>query len=73
MALIADWGTGTAEAKALLQRVAAHKPDVLIHLGDVYYSGTTTENEQYLLGIVNEVFGRGADRPDAGLQHDRQP
>ncbi len=63
VALIADWGTGTAEAKALLQRVAAHKPDVLIHLGDVYYSGTTTENEQYLLSIVNEVFGRGADRP----------
>jgi hypothetical protein len=63
VALIADWGTGTAEAKALLERVAAHKPDVLIHLGDVYYSGTTTENEQYLLGIVNEVFGRGADRP----------
>jgi hypothetical protein len=63
VALIADWGTGTAEAKALLERVAAHKPDVLIHLGDVYYSGTTTENEQYLLALVNEVLGRGADNP----------
>jgi len=63
VALIADWGTGTAEARALLERVAAHRPDVLIHLGDVYYSGTTAENMKYFLGIVNEVFGRGADRP----------
>jgi 3',5'-cyclic AMP phosphodiesterase CpdA len=63
VALIADWGTGTAEARSLLERVAAHRPDVLIHLGDVYYSGTSTENAQYLLGIVNEVLGRGADRP----------
>jgi len=58
VALIADWGTGTAEARSLLERVAAHRPDVLIHLGDVYYSGTSTENTQYLLGIVNEVLGR---------------
>jgi hypothetical protein len=63
VALIADWGTGTAEARSLLERVAAHRPDVLIHLGDVYYSGTSTENTQYLLGIVNEVLGRGAANP----------
>jgi len=63
VALIADWGTGTAEAKALLQRVAAHRPDVLIHLGDVYYSGTTSENARYLLDLVNEVLGRGEDNP----------
>lgn len=63
VALIADWGTGTSDAKALLERVAAHKPDVLIHLGDVYYSGTTEENMKYFLSLVNEVFGRGADRP----------
>ena len=63
VALIADWGTGTADAKALLGMVAAHKPDVLIHLGDVYYSGTSDENMKYLLTMVNEVFGRGADRP----------
>lgn len=63
VALIADWGTGTADAKALLERVAAHEPDVLVHLGDVYYSGTSDENMRYLLTLVNEVFGRGADRP----------
>jgi hypothetical protein len=63
VALIADWGTGTPEAKALLEKVAAHRPDVLIHLGDVYYSGTETENMKYLLAMVNEVLGRGPSHP----------
>ncbi|HET9210195.1 MAG TPA: metallophosphoesterase [Thermoanaerobaculia bacterium] len=63
VALIADWGTGTPEARALLEKVAAHKPDVLIHLGDVYYSGTEGENMRYLLALVNEVLGRGPDHP----------
>jgi hypothetical protein len=63
VALIADWGTGTPEARALLQRVAAHRPDVLIHLGDVYYSGTENEYTQYLFNPINEVLGRGPDRP----------
>lgn len=63
VALIADWGTGTAEAIALLEKVAAHRPDVLIHLGDVYYSGTNSENERYFLDPINRVFGRGPGRP----------
>jgi hypothetical protein len=63
VALIADWGTGTAEARQLLEKVAAHQPDVLIHLGDVYYSGTASENTLYFLNLVNEVMGRGPDRP----------
>lgn len=63
VALIADWGTGTADAKTLLKMVAAHQPDVLIHLGDVYYSGTSDENMKYFLNVVDEVFGRGTDRP----------
>jgi Calcineurin-like phosphoesterase len=63
VALIADWGTGTPEARELLEKVAAHRPDVLIHLGDVYYSGTTEENANYLLDVVNQVFGRGAQLP----------
>jgi calcineurin-like phosphoesterase family protein len=63
VALIADWGTGTPEAEELLEKVAAHQPDVLIHLGDVYYSGTETENMKYLLDVVNQVLGRGPDRP----------
>jgi 3',5'-cyclic AMP phosphodiesterase CpdA len=63
VALIADWATGTAEARAVLEKVAKHQPDVLIHLGDIYYSGTMKEAEKYFLDIVNEVFGRGPARP----------
>jgi hypothetical protein len=39
VALVGDWGTGTSEATAVLQKIAEKKPDVVIHLGDVYYAG----------------------------------
>lgn len=41
--LIGDWGTGADPARRLLGLVEAQKPDVLIHLGDIYYSGTPEE------------------------------
>jgi hypothetical protein len=43
VALFADWGTGTAPAYDLIRRVLARQPDVLIHLGDIYYSGREPE------------------------------
>lgn len=43
VALVGDWGTGTQEAEDLLRLVAAKNPDVVIHLGDVYYAGTRKE------------------------------
>ena len=58
VALIGDWGTGTAEATALLTQVAAHKPDMLIHLGDVYYSGTPAECQDNFKNVIDRVFGR---------------
>jgi hypothetical protein len=58
VALIADWGTGTDAAVSLLQSVKQRSPDIVIHLGDIYYSGTETECDKVFLQIVNEVFGR---------------
>jgi hypothetical protein len=55
--LIADWGTGQPAAKALLQKVASHKPDAVIHLGDVYYSGTQVEVQNYFYAIWQPAFG----------------
>ncbi len=55
--LIADWGTGQPAAKALLQQVASHKPDVVIHLGDVYYSGTTNEVQNYFYALWQPILG----------------
>ena len=37
--LVGDWGTGTAAAIKVIEAAAAAKPDYLVHLGDVYYSG----------------------------------
>jgi hypothetical protein len=60
VALIADAGTGTPEAMALLEQVAAHQPDVVIHLGDIYYSGTQDECQKYFLDLCNQAFRRDA-------------
>lgn len=54
---IADWGTGQPAAKALLARVASRFPDVVIHLGDVYYSGSETEVQNYFYAIWQATLG----------------
>jgi 3',5'-cyclic AMP phosphodiesterase CpdA len=55
--VVADWGTGQDAAKLLLQKVAAQKPDVVIHLGDVYYSGTEFEAQNYFYSIWQATLG----------------
>ena len=73
VALIADWGTGQDGAKKVLARLAARKPDVAIHLGDVYYSGTQNEVQHYfyaiwqsILGIQKTAWGSKAATPSRG-------
>lgn len=62
VALVADWGTGTRAAEELLVRVAEKDPHVLLHLGDIYYSGTVRETHHNFLQIIDRVFDR-ARRP----------
>jgi predicted phosphodiesterase len=57
IALLADWGTGDDTAKNMLQAIASRKPDVVIHLGDVYYSGTEFEFQNYFYAIWQKTFG----------------
>ena len=57
VALLADWGTGEDAAKNMLKRIADRKPDVVIHLGDVYYSGTEHEFQNYFYAIWQQTFG----------------
>ena len=57
VALLADWGTGQDSAKKMLVSIARHKPDVVIHLGDVYYSGTQCEVQNYFYSIWQPVLG----------------
>jgi hypothetical protein len=52
--MLADWGTGMYGApeciKRMRQSAAAGRPfDILIHLGDVYYSGTPAESRKLFL------------------------
>lgn len=47
VAILGDWGTGQRAAKNVLTQIAAKSPDVVIHLGDIYYAGTTFEDENY--------------------------
>ena len=51
VAIVGDWGTGQQDAKALLAAIARKKPDLVIHLGDVYYSGTQFEMDHYFMSI----------------------
>lgn len=45
--VVADWGTGEPEALDVLRQVKQHAPDVVMHLGDIYYAGTEYEIENY--------------------------
>ena len=57
VALVGDWGTGDDGAKLLLRQIAAKKPDLVIHLGDVYYSGSAFEFQNYFYKIWQATFG----------------
>jgi hypothetical protein len=57
IAIFGDWGTGTADAVDLLQQIKGFQPDALLHLGDVYYSGTLDEMQDRFQAVVASVFG----------------
>ncbi len=56
VAIVGDWGTGEDAAQEVLAQIARKKPDVVIHLGDIYYSGTDFEVQNYFLKIWNQYF-----------------
>lgn len=57
IALVGDWGTGQESARKLLAKIASKHPDVVFHLGDVYYSGTENEVKNYFYAIWQKVLG----------------
>jgi hypothetical protein len=55
--IVGDWGTGLDDAKMLLQDlIANHNPAAIIHLGDIYYSGTADECRANYAAKFDEVF-----------------
>ncbi len=56
IAIIGDIGTGTDVAAAVLVSLLSFKPDAILHVGDVYYSGTRFEFEHRYTGLFETVF-----------------
>ena len=59
--IIGDWGTGQDRAFALLRNLAKHEPDIVIHLGDIYYACTKPEADIFLRQI-NAAFANKKPR-----------
>jgi hypothetical protein len=48
VALLADWGADNDHAKRLGDLAMARGADIVIHLGDIYYSGSKAECEKFI-------------------------
>jgi len=59
VAIVGDWGTGQDAAKLVLRQIADKNPNVVIHLGDIYYAGTQFEINTYFLKIWQQVLSLG--------------
>jgi hypothetical protein len=61
VAIIGDWGTGMPDAQYLLRAILNnHKPDAIIHLGDIYYAGSPTEVKTNFFDVIDSelnVYG----------------
>ena len=59
VAIIGDWGTGMTDAYNLLYWMVnnpATQPDIIIHLGDIYYSGTPAECMNHFARPISAVL-----------------
>ncbi|HEX4750081.1 MAG TPA: metallophosphoesterase [Bryobacteraceae bacterium] len=54
--IIGDWGTGQPDARAVLQQMARKNLQIAIHLGDIYYSATQFEVDNYFWNIWSGVL-----------------
>ena len=57
IALIGDWGTGNEDAHYFLRDLISQGVDCIIHLGDVYYTGTEDECRDNFLNIIRHEIG----------------
>lgn len=56
VAIIGDIGTGTDVAAAALIAAMSFEPDAILHMGDVYFSGTEFEMQRRYVDPLKEVF-----------------
>jgi predicted phosphodiesterase len=48
IALFGDWGADNDHARNIAKQAMSHNPDYIIHLGDIYYSGSESECQTFL-------------------------
>jgi hypothetical protein len=65
-----DWGTGGPRAADVLKQIAAHNPDVFLHLGDIYYSCTAAETKSCFLDVCDEILPEKTRRFTLAGNHD---
>ncbi|MDF1695342.1 MAG: metallophosphoesterase [Saprospiraceae bacterium] len=57
--ILGDYGTGLPDAIAFLEHIMTTlQPDCIIHVGDVYYSGTEHECKTEILDVFLDVFNK---------------
>jgi hypothetical protein len=56
IAVFGDWGTGATPALRILSMIKEQNPDILLHLGDIYYSGTPTECQTHFVDPIRSTF-----------------
>jgi 3',5'-cyclic AMP phosphodiesterase CpdA len=55
--MIGDWGTHMPDNAGLLrQALTKFNPDVIIHLGDIYYSGTEEECTANVVDVLDQII-----------------
>jgi hypothetical protein len=70
VALVSDWGTGNAHARAVGEQIRRCAPQHVIHLGDVYYAGTPREVQRNFLDVWKEVGPPAARYWSLNANHD---
>jgi hypothetical protein len=64
--IVGDWGTHMPDNAALLrQAVKKFRPQAIIHLGDVYYSGTVEECNDNVLNVIDRIYSDNSLAPRA--------
>jgi hypothetical protein len=63
IALVADLGTGNEHHENTLKAIKKLNPDYIIHLGDIYYSGTEKECKKNFMDPYDKVFPDKGNRP----------
>ena len=58
VAVIGDWGTGDGRAQALLEHIAGVDPDIVMHLGDIYYACTASEANSFYENTLKAFPGK---------------